>query len=55
MAQHKAGRAPEARQAYERALAWLKMNQQTLEQKSWAADEMRRFQAEAEEVLALKE
>jgi hypothetical protein len=45
---------PEARQTYDRALEWLKTNQQALEKNAWAADEMRRFQAEAEEVLGVK-
>jgi tetratricopeptide (TPR) repeat protein/serine/threonine protein kinase len=54
MAQHKAGHAPEARQAYERAVAWLNANQQDLEKDPWAADEMRRFRAEAQEVLGMK-
>ena len=53
MAQQKAGHAPEARQAYDRALAWLKANQQALEKNAWAADELRRFQAEAEEALGI--
>jgi tetratricopeptide (TPR) repeat protein len=54
MAQQKAGHGPEARQAYDRALAWLQANQQALEKNAWASEEMRRFQAEAEEVLSIK-
>jgi tetratricopeptide (TPR) repeat protein len=55
MAQQKAGHGPEARQTYERALAWVKANRQVLEKTAWAGDEMRRFQTEAEEVLGEKE
>jgi predicted Zn-dependent protease len=54
MALHKDGDRTQAHQAYERALAWLKTNQQALEKYAWAADEMRRWQAEAEEVLDIK-
>jgi serine/threonine-protein kinase len=54
MAQHKAGHGPEARQAYNRALAWLKTNQQALKKNAWAADDLRRWRAEAEEVLGIQ-
>jgi serine/threonine protein kinase/Flp pilus assembly protein TadD len=54
MAQQKAGRGPEARQTYERALAWVKTNRQVLDKSAWAIDEMRRFQTETEEVLGEK-
>jgi tetratricopeptide (TPR) repeat protein/tRNA A-37 threonylcarbamoyl transferase component Bud32 len=54
MARQKAGHGPEARRAYDRALAWLRANRQALEKNAWAADEMRRFQAEAEEVLGIE-
>jgi tetratricopeptide (TPR) repeat protein len=53
MAEQKAGHGPEAKQAYERALEWLKANQPALEKNPWAADEMARFRAEAEEVLGV--
>jgi serine/threonine-protein kinase len=54
IAQQKADHRPEARQAYDRALAWLQANQKALEKNSWAADEMRRWRAEAEEVLGIQ-
>jgi serine/threonine protein kinase/Flp pilus assembly protein TadD len=54
MAQQKVGHIPQARQAYEHALAWLKANQQDLKKNPWADDELRRFRAEAEEVLGMK-
>jgi tetratricopeptide (TPR) repeat protein/serine/threonine protein kinase len=54
MAQQKAGHGSAAKEAYECAREWLKANRETLEKNPWAADEMRRYQAEAEEVLDVK-
>ena len=53
MAQQKIGHGSEAREAYERALAWLKTQRQELEWNPGNADEFRRFQAEAEETLGV--
>src|SRR5439155_21042561 len=55
MAQQKLGKHDEARRAYEHAVQWLERNRDALEKKDkQRADELRRFRAEAEEVLELK-
>ncbi len=54
MAQQKIGHGPEAREAYERALAWLKTKQKALQDNPGNADEFRRFRAEAEEALEIQ-
>jgi Flp pilus assembly protein TadD len=54
MAHHKQGNPDEARAAYEQALQWLGKNQEALGKNQGRADELRRFRAEAEEVLELK-
>ncbi len=48
------GRPDEARQWYDKALAWVKKNKETLERNHRAAEETRLFRAEAEEVLRQK-
>jgi tetratricopeptide (TPR) repeat protein len=54
MAHRKLGNHDEARQAYEQALQWLEKNREALDQDQGRAEELRRFRAEAEEVLELK-
>ena len=52
MAQHQLGNAKEARQAYDRALEWSEANRN-----AWQpalVEELRRLQAEAEELLGAK-
>jgi hypothetical protein len=55
MAHRKLGDDDEARKAYEQALTWLEKNRKSLQQDHVQADELRRFQKEAEEVLARKQ
>jgi len=55
MAQHQLGQRQEARQAYDRALAWLETNQKDVQGAPWLASELRRFQAEAAELLGIKD
>jgi tetratricopeptide (TPR) repeat protein len=54
MAHRKLGYPDEARRAYEQAVQWLEKNQDVLEKNKGQADELRRFRAEAEEVLERK-
>jgi tetratricopeptide (TPR) repeat protein len=54
MAQQQLANAKEARQAYDRALQWLETNRKALEADPPIAEELRRFQAEAEEVLKIE-
>jgi tetratricopeptide (TPR) repeat protein len=54
MAHRKLDHPDQARQAYEQAVAWLEQNKQALEKDKGYAEEVRRFRAEAEEVLDLK-
>jgi tetratricopeptide (TPR) repeat protein/serine/threonine protein kinase len=54
MAQHKLGKPDEARKWYGQAVQWLEKNAPALAKSPSQADELRRFQAEAEEVLGLK-
>jgi hypothetical protein len=51
MAQQQLGQGPEARQAYDRALTWLEANRKTVQGTPWLADELRRLQTEAEQLL----
>jgi tetratricopeptide (TPR) repeat protein len=51
MAQHQLGHHEEARQTYDRALAWLETNRKALREIPWLADQLRRFQTEAGELL----
>src|SRR5262249_43239832 len=51
MAQQKFGKYDEARESYNRAVQWLKQNSSTLEKHPRQAEELRRFQSEAEAVL----
>ena len=51
MAQHRLGHGKEARQAYDRARAWLETNRKTVQGTPWLAEELRRWQTEAEELL----
>ncbi len=54
MARRKLGHHDEAREAYEQALQWLEKNREALDKDKGQAEELRRFRAEAEEVLGLK-
>ena len=54
MAHRKLGNPDEARKAYEQAVQWLEKNKEALEKDKGLAEELRRFRAEAEEVLELK-
>jgi len=54
MAHWKLGNRDEARKAYEEAIPWLDKNQEALEKDRIHAKELRRFRAEAEELLELK-
>jgi hypothetical protein len=54
MAHRKLGNRDEARAAYEQAMAWLEQNRKALEKDQARAQDLRRFQAEAEEALELK-
>jgi tetratricopeptide (TPR) repeat protein len=51
MAHHQLGHRQEARQTYDRALAWLETNRKALREIPWLANELRRFQIEAAELL----
>ncbi|MHB1423142.1 MAG: tetratricopeptide repeat protein [Gemmataceae bacterium] len=52
MAQQQLGHPQEARQTYDRAVAWLEANRKAMQEESPAsADQMRRFQTEASELL----
>src|SRR5262249_36415849 len=53
-AHRKLDRPDEARQAYEQAAQWLEKNQEALAKDKGQAEELRRFWAEAEEVLERK-
>jgi hypothetical protein len=54
MAQQQLGNAKEGKQAYDRALQWLETNCKALEEDPPLAEELRRHQAEAEELLGIK-
>jgi tetratricopeptide (TPR) repeat protein len=54
MAHRKLGNHHEARKEYERAVRWLEKNNEEPEKDKQVAEELRRFRAEAEEVLELK-
>jgi tetratricopeptide (TPR) repeat protein len=54
MAFHQLGQRTEARQHYDRAVAWMEQNDQALERNPQHAEELRRFRDEAEQVLELK-
>jgi Flp pilus assembly protein TadD len=54
MAHRKLGNADEARTWYDQAVAWQEKNKEALAKDKPHADEVRRFRAEAEEVLELK-
>jgi tetratricopeptide (TPR) repeat protein len=54
MAHRKLGNSDEARKAYDQAVQWLEKNKEALEKDKGLAQELRRFRAEAEEVLELK-
>ena len=51
MAQQRLGQGQQARQTHDRALAWLQANRKTVDGTPWLADELRRWQTEAEELL----
>ena len=51
MAQKQLGQGQEARQAYDRALTWLETNRKTVQETPRLADEVRRSQTEAEQLL----
>jgi tetratricopeptide (TPR) repeat protein/serine/threonine protein kinase len=51
MARHQLGHHQEARQTYDRALAWLETNRKALSEIPWLADELCCFQTEAGELL----
>jgi tetratricopeptide (TPR) repeat protein len=53
MAHRKLGHRDEALKAYEQAVGWLEKNQEALDKDKDRAGELRRFRAEAEEVLEL--
>jgi serine/threonine protein kinase/Flp pilus assembly protein TadD len=53
MAHRKLGDHDEARKAYEQAVEWLEKNKEALQKNQVYAEELRRFRAEAEEVLEL--
>jgi serine/threonine protein kinase/tetratricopeptide (TPR) repeat protein/WD40 repeat protein len=55
MAHWKQGREKEARQWYERASGWLEQNQQALAKDKPRQEELRRFRAEAAQLLGIKE
>jgi eukaryotic-like serine/threonine-protein kinase len=54
MAHWQLGNHDEANKAYEQALHWLEKNKEALEKDKEHAEELRRFRAEAEEILGLK-
>jgi tetratricopeptide (TPR) repeat protein len=54
MAHGKLGNRDEARKRYDQAVQWLEKNAPMLAKSTKAADELRRFRAEAEEALGLK-
>jgi tetratricopeptide (TPR) repeat protein/serine/threonine protein kinase len=54
MALQQLGHHDKARKWYDQAVQWLEKNSKTLETDPQRAEELRRFQAEAEEVLELK-
>jgi tetratricopeptide (TPR) repeat protein len=54
MAQHEEGRRTEARQHYDKAIAWMERNTQALKKNPQGAEELRRLREEAEQVLELK-
>jgi hypothetical protein len=54
MSCHHLGRRTEARQHYDKAIAWMGQNKQALRKDPLQAEELRRFRDEAEEVLQLK-
>jgi tetratricopeptide (TPR) repeat protein/serine/threonine protein kinase len=54
MAHQKLGNHDGARKAYEQAVQWQEKNKEALEKDKTQAEDLRRFRAEAEEVLELK-
>jgi hypothetical protein len=54
MAHRKLGNHDQARQAHEQAVRWLETNRAALAKDKGQAEELRRFRAEAEEVLGRK-
>jgi tetratricopeptide (TPR) repeat protein/tRNA A-37 threonylcarbamoyl transferase component Bud32 len=54
MAHRKLGNQDQAHEAYEQAVRWLERNQEALEKDQAQAEELRRFRAEAEELLQRK-
>lgn len=53
MARWKLGEREEARKLYDRALRWIEKNQKILEKDPTVTEELKRFRAEAEEVLEI--
>jgi tetratricopeptide (TPR) repeat protein len=51
MARQRLGQGQQARQTHDRALAWLQAHRKTIDATPWLADELRRWQTEAEELL----
>ena len=51
MARQQLGQGPEARQAYDRARAWLATNRKTVQETPWLVDELHRWQTEAKQLL----
>jgi tetratricopeptide (TPR) repeat protein len=54
MAHHKLDHPEETKKWYDRAARWLDENKEALAKNALQADELRRFRAEADEVLGLK-
>jgi tetratricopeptide (TPR) repeat protein len=54
MAHRKLGNREKARKAYEQAVGWEEKHKDDLKKVGWFAEQLRRFRAEAEEVLELK-
>jgi hypothetical protein len=54
MSHQKLGNEKESRKCYDRAVQWLKENEEALAKNKARADEFRRFRSEAEEVLGLQ-
>jgi hypothetical protein len=54
MSHRKLGNEEESRKCYDRAVQWLKENEEALAINKARADEFRRFRSEAEEVLGLQ-
>jgi tetratricopeptide (TPR) repeat protein/tRNA A-37 threonylcarbamoyl transferase component Bud32 len=54
MSHRKLGNPDEGRKVYAQAVQWLDENKQALDKDHWLAEDLRRFRAEAEDVLELK-